>query len=103
VVALDEKTVLVIRCECDRQLLRKVSSIHSQSDSGDTPAHLAAYRGHLEPLRLLVLAGADLMLTNRRLHNVYEEAKDDHTLAYLHHLVLNERFGWYDLDIDIEA
>ncbi len=67
--------------------------MHAQSAYGDTPAHLAAYRAHLEPLRLLVLAGADLMAANSRLHSVYEEAKNDHTVAYLHHLLLNERTG----------
>ena len=55
-------------------LIYRGADINAKNDRGDTPLHISAYRGFLEILRLLVRAGADVLLRNGQDKTPQEEA-----------------------------
>lgn len=50
------------------------ASPNHQTHFGDTPAHLAAYRGHFDVVKYLVEAGSDIFLKNSKRRTVLDEA-----------------------------
>ena len=50
--------------------------VNSQTMSGDTPCHLAAYRGYSEIVQVLVEHGASLEMVNKKNRNIYIEARN---------------------------
>lgn len=62
-------------CLTLRLLIQHGADVNAQTTSGDTPCHLAAYRGHREAVKVLVEAGADLEMTNARFRTPYDDAE----------------------------
>nr|KAG5691673.1 hypothetical protein BaRGS_014128 [Batillaria attramentaria] len=60
--------------ECLICLVQNGADVNAQTSNGDTACHLAAYRGHLEAVKLLVEVGADLDLTNNKFRTPYDDA-----------------------------
>ena len=60
-----------------RLLLKNGADINAQTTYGDTPVHLAAYRGHYKVVKTLVEAGCDLDIRNSK----GRTALDDATMA----------------------
>ena len=68
-------------------MLRWNADINAMTDAGDTPAHLAAYRGHLVSLKMLILAGANLNLKNKKQNSVIEESGSNKTKLFIEHFI----------------
>jgi hypothetical protein len=49
--------------------------INAINDAGNTPLHWAALNGHLESVKLLIQAGADITIFNRAGHDAVFEAE----------------------------
>jgi ankyrin repeat protein len=49
--------------------------INAVNDAGNTPLHWAALNGHLESVKLLIQAGADITIFNRAGHDAVFEAE----------------------------
>lgn len=59
----------------DRLLVKNGANVNSLTQSGDTPCHLAAYRGNSHAVQVLVEEGADLNTRNRKCHRPVDEAE----------------------------
>ena len=70
----------MIHFDLFRLLLENGANVNAQTTNGDSACHLAAYRGHLEAVQILTMAGADVELTNAHFRTPYDEAsRQGHT------------------------
>ena len=57
-----------------RLLLRFGASVDVQTQQGDTPCHLASYRGHNKCVQCLAEHGADVRIINKKHHTALDDA-----------------------------
>lgn len=69
-----------------RLLIKYGANINSQTYAGDTAAHLGAYRGYLDVVKILVDNGSDVWIMNVSGHDVIQEAQSkgqSHIVKYI--------------------
>lgn len=59
---------------CFRLLLKYGADVNQQTTNGDTPCHLASYRGYAECVQRLAERGANVEMRNNKRHTPIQEA-----------------------------
>lgn len=76
-------------------LIQFGAKVNPQTSSGDSPCHLAAYRGFAEVVQILVEAGADVNLHNNKRHTPIDEASNAGHYTIAKYLSAVSELGWY--------
>lgn len=66
---------LLLSYSVDKVSTSATGLINSVNDAGNTPLHWAALNGHLESVKLLIQAGADVTIINKAGHDAVFEAE----------------------------
>ncbi|XP_070192763.1 uncharacterized protein [Littorina saxatilis] len=72
-------------------VLQHGADVNAQTSKGDTACHLAAYRGHLEAVQVLLAAGADVDVTNTHFRTPYDDAVREGHVTILPYLEGSEK------------
>ena len=68
-------------------LIENGADINTRSNDGQTPTHIAAFRGHIEVLRLLIENGADVNARSNRGQTPLQAARQYYHAACVELLV----------------
>lgn len=71
-----------------RLLLQYGSGLNWQTQYGDTPLHLSAYRGHYEVVKFLVETGCDIAVINSKGKTAVDEANNGGNKRVVQYLML---------------